>query len=81
MQPEDELKLARQMLFEAEAELENEVHCGEYDHQRRAELAEKVRFARRSIRTYSLPFTASNAPTVSSLNRVSKRMPSPCRML
>jgi hypothetical protein len=46
MQRAEEIKLARQILFEAEAALDIQVHCAEYDHQRCAELAKNVRIAR-----------------------------------
>ena len=46
MQPEEELKLARQRLFEAEAALQIQLHRPDYDHARSTELAEIVRIAR-----------------------------------
>lgn len=46
MLPEEELKLARKRLFEAESALDIQVHRPEYDPQRCAELAENVRIAR-----------------------------------
>jgi hypothetical protein len=46
MQPKEELNLARQRLFEAEAALDIQVHRPDYDHARSTELAEIVRIAR-----------------------------------
>ena len=46
MQNEAELKLARQMLSEAEAALNLQIHRPEYDHRRCTELADTVRVAR-----------------------------------
>jgi len=46
MQQEAELTLARQMLSEAEAALNLQIHRAEYDHQRCKELADTVRVAR-----------------------------------
>lgn len=46
MQHGAELTLARQILSEAEAALNLQIHRAEYDHQRCTELAEAVRIAR-----------------------------------